>query len=174
MNPEQLHLIREVIERIENDTDAALISLDQSKAFNNVDHRFLVVVLETAGFEPESHRWINMLYRSTWAVVQVNEKHSGFFVIERAKVSLYADDITVFVSRLSAVKEVIVRNEQIARAKINFDKSKRLRLGVWRGGLLSLTPGATDPFTSLGYGLGPAANWSEIGRRSYKGKSAGG
>ena len=41
---DNLHLIREVLEGIEDDTDAALISLCQSKAFDRVDHRFLVTV----------------------------------------------------------------------------------------------------------------------------------
>ena len=51
-----LHLIREVLERREDGTEAALISLNQSKAFHRVDHRFLVTVLETAGFLLEFRR----------------------------------------------------------------------------------------------------------------------
>ena len=47
---DNLHLIRKVLE---DDTEAALISSDQSKAFDRVDHRFLATVLETAGFKPE-------------------------------------------------------------------------------------------------------------------------
>ena len=60
---DNLHLIREVLEGIEDDTEAALISLDQSKAFDRVDHRFLASVLETAGFQPEFRRWISMMYQ---------------------------------------------------------------------------------------------------------------
>ena len=36
---DNLHLIREVLEGIEDDTEAALISLDQSKSFDRIDHR---------------------------------------------------------------------------------------------------------------------------------------
>ena len=43
---DNLHLIHEVIK---DGTEAALISLDQSKAFDRVDHQFLPTVLETAG-----------------------------------------------------------------------------------------------------------------------------
>ena len=64
-----MHLIREVLEGIKDDTKAALISLDQSKAFDRVDHRFLVTVLETAGFKPEFRRWISMMYHNLQSVV---------------------------------------------------------------------------------------------------------
>ena len=64
---DNLHLIREVLEGIEDDTEAALISLDQSKTFDRVDHRFLATVLETAGFKPELRRWINMMYHNPQA-----------------------------------------------------------------------------------------------------------
>ena len=59
---DNLHLIREVLDGIKDDTQVALISLDQSKAFDRVDHRFLATVLETAGFKPEFRRWISMMY----------------------------------------------------------------------------------------------------------------
>ena len=79
-----LHLIREVIEGIKDDTEAALISLDQCKAFDRVDHRFLATVLETARFEPEFHRWISMMYHNPQAVVQVNGRRSRAFAIKRS------------------------------------------------------------------------------------------
>ena len=53
-----------------------------------------------------------------------------------ARVSAFADDITVFVSRrldIKAVKKAVGEYERIARAKVNFDKSEDLRLGAWRG-----------------------------------------
>ena len=50
---DNLHLVREVLEGIKDGTKAALINLDQSKAFDKVDHRFLVTVLYTTWFKPE-------------------------------------------------------------------------------------------------------------------------
>ena len=79
-----MHLIREGLEGIKDDTEAALICLDQSKAFDWVDHRFLDTVLETAGFKPEFRRWISKMYHNPQAVVQVNGRRSGAFVIERS------------------------------------------------------------------------------------------
>ena len=73
---DNLHLIRKVLEGIEDGTEAALISLDQSKAFDRVDHRFLATVLETAGFKPEFCGWIRIMYHNPQAVVQVNGRRS--------------------------------------------------------------------------------------------------
>ena len=81
---DNLHLIREVLEGIKDDTESALISLDQSKAFDRVDHRFLASVLETAGFKPEFRRWISMIYHNPQAVVQMNGRRSGVIAIERS------------------------------------------------------------------------------------------
>ena len=196
---DNLHLIREVLEGIEDDTEAALISLDQSKAFDRVDHRFLATVLETAGFQTEFRRWISMMYHNP----QVNGRRSRIFAIERsvrqgcprspllyvltlepllrrlrdertgpslrgipffsslaARVSAFADDITVFVSRrldIKAVKEAVVEYERIAGAKVNFDKSEGLRLGAWRGS--NTLPGpfrlSDGPIRILGVWFGP-------------------
>ena len=53
-----------------------------------------------------------------------------------ARVSAFTDDITDFVSRrldIKAVKEAVSEYERKAGVKVNFDKSKGLRLGAWRG-----------------------------------------
>ena len=81
---DNLHLIREVLEGIEDGPEAALVRLDQSKAFDRVDHRYLASVLETAGFQPEFRSWISMMYYNPRAVVPVNGRHSRAFAIERS------------------------------------------------------------------------------------------
>ncbi len=79
-----LHLIRTIIEGVKDDEEAALINLDQSKAFDRVDHRYLAAVLQAAGFAPNFCRWISLLYRSPSAVVQVNGRLSDAFVLSRS------------------------------------------------------------------------------------------
>ena len=49
---DNLHLLREVLEGIEDSTQAVLINLHQFNTFNRVDHRILATVLEKAGFKP--------------------------------------------------------------------------------------------------------------------------
>ena len=208
---DNLHLIREVLKGIEDDSEAALISLDQSQTFDRVDHRFLAAFLETAGFKPEFRRWISMMYDNPQAVVEVNRRRSEVFAIKRsvrqgyplspllalepplrrlrdegtspslrgvpfagpltARVSAFANDITVFVSRcldIKAVKEAVVEYERIVGAKVNFDKSEGLRLGAWRGS--NTLPGpfrwSDGPVRILGVWFGPdlqlERNWSEV------------
>ena len=73
---DNLHFVHEILE-------ATLINLDQSMAFYRVDHRFLAIVLETAGFQLEFRKWISMMYHNPQAVVQVNGKRSEAFAVER-------------------------------------------------------------------------------------------
>ena len=79
---DNLHLIREFLKGIKDSTEAALISLDQSKAFDRVDHRFLASVLETAGFQPGFCRRISMMYHNPQGVVQVNRRRPRVLKIE--------------------------------------------------------------------------------------------
>ena len=188
--------------------------VDQSKAFDRVDHRFLASVLETAGFQPEFRRWISMMYHNPQAVVQVNGRCSRTFAIERsiwqdyplspllyvftlepllrrlrdegtdpvlrgipsagpltARVSAFADDITVFESRhldIKAVKKAVGEYERIAGAKVSFDKSEGLQLGAWMGS--DTLPGpfrwSDGPIRRLGMWFGLdlqlQRNWSEV------------
>ena len=66
---DDLYLVHEILEGLENCTKAALIYLDQSKAFDRVDHQFLATVLETARFQPEFYKRISMMYHNPHTVV---------------------------------------------------------------------------------------------------------
>ena len=80
---DNLYLVRKVLVGLKDDTKAALINLDQSKAYDMVDHRFLATVLETTGFKPDFHKWISMLYHNPQVVVQVNRERLEAFALER-------------------------------------------------------------------------------------------
>ena len=81
---DNLHLVREVLEGIKDDTKAALINSDQYKAFDRVNHRLLKTVLETAGFKPEFCKWVSMLYHKPQAVLQMNGESSESFALKRS------------------------------------------------------------------------------------------
>ena len=135
-----LHLVNKALEGIKDGTEAALINLNQSKAFDRVDHLFLATILETAEFRTEFCKWISMIYHNPLAVVQVSGKRSEAFVIKQSvlqgcpylhfsmsllwrlrdeganpalrgfpfasRLTAYANDITVFVSRRLDIKTV--------------------------------------------------------------------
>ena len=82
-----------------------------------------------------------------------------------ARVSTFADDITVFVSRrldIKAVKKAVSEYERIAGAKVNDSVLGGVAI-LFQGP----STGVTDPSASSGCGSGPTSNWSEIGRK-YK------
>ena len=198
---ENLHLVHEILEGLEDGIKAALINLDQSKAMYKFDHRFLVTVLETAGFQPKFRKWISMMYHNLQTVVLMNRKRSEVFAIERsvrqdcpqfplfyvvalgplvrrirdekesqalrgipfavplsAMVSVYADDIMVFVPRLLDIKAI---------QKARYNKSKGLWVDAWRGGVPLPGPFRwSDGFIRiLGVCFGPGfqleQNWAE-------------
>ena len=87
-----------------------------------------------------------------------------------ARVSAFADDITVFVScrlDIKAVTTAVGKYERIVGAKVNSDKSEGLRLGAWRGS--DILPGpfrwSDGPVRILGVWFGLdlqlERNWSE-------------
>ena len=82
--PNNLPLVCEILEGIKDDAEATLINLDQSKAFDRVDHHFLATILETARFKPEFRKWISILYHHPLAMVQVNGERSKAFDIEHS------------------------------------------------------------------------------------------
>ena len=98
-----------------------------------------------------------------------------------ARVSAFADDITVFVSRrldIKTVKEAVVEYERIAGAKVNFDKSEGLRLGAWRGS--NTLPGpfrwSDVPVRILGVWFGPdlSPTGAKLVGRTNQGEYSGG
>ena len=79
-----LYLVREVLEGINDGTEAALINLDQSKASDRVYYRFLATIFGTAGCKLEFCKWISMMYHNPQAVEQVNSKRSEALAIEQS------------------------------------------------------------------------------------------
>ena len=79
---DSLHLVRTIVEKV--DGNAALINLDQSKAFDRVDHAFLEAVLSLAGFGVDFRTWIRLLYASPGVMVEVNGVRSEPFTLTRS------------------------------------------------------------------------------------------
>ena len=79
------HYIRDII-KYAQDTQAqnCIMSLDQMKAFDRVDHSWLHAQLRHMNFGPYYRSWIKTLYSAPRACVLVNGALSGNFPITRS------------------------------------------------------------------------------------------
>ena len=167
-----LSLIRDFIaySQIEN-IPASLITLDQMKAFDQVDHDFLRKILRRFNFGPDFLTWFDILYANADSCTYVNKTLSPLFPISRGvrqgcplapllyvlyievlaeairkdsqiqgltldstviKVSLYADDVTLFLTSdesFAALQRILTQYELASGAQVNPDKCQGLWLG---------------------------------------------
>ena len=81
---ENLFLLRDTIDYVQlKHLSAAVISLDQEKAFDRVNHSFLQRVLEKFNFGPNFRRWVKVIYSDISSVVINNGWLSASFSLER-------------------------------------------------------------------------------------------
>ena len=79
-----IHTIRDLIEMAEkNNSEAALIFLDQEKAFDRVNHQLLFKVMRKYGFGANFISWISRLYGNAATRVMVNGFLTAKFSILR-------------------------------------------------------------------------------------------
>ena len=81
---ENVTLLRDVIHYTsESGTPAAILSLDQEKAFDRVDWPFLFRVLEHLGFGPSFISWVRLLYTDIRSAILINGYTSNCFFLSR-------------------------------------------------------------------------------------------
>ena len=81
---ENLFLIRDTIDYVKHkELSAALISLDEEKAFDQVNHGFLQRVLERFNFGPNFKRWVTIAYTDVKSCVTNNGWLSSAMSLER-------------------------------------------------------------------------------------------
>ena len=70
-----LQLVRDVLDMIDKTNETGiLITLDQEKAFDRVDHEFLMRVLRKFGFGPMFCGWVSLFYNNVFSRVICNGK----------------------------------------------------------------------------------------------------
>ena len=68
-----LHLVRDALDFIDKTNDPAiLLTLDQEKAFDHVDHEFMLHVLRKFGFGPSFCHWVEIFHAHAFSHVLVN------------------------------------------------------------------------------------------------------
>ena len=81
---ENLFLLRDTIDYVKHkELSAAMISLDQEKAFDRVNHGFLQRVLTRSNFGPHFRRWVDVVYHYITSNVINNGWLSSPFRLER-------------------------------------------------------------------------------------------
>ena len=82
---DNIHLIRNLIEYANGkNISAAIISLDQAKAFDRVSHSYLFDVLHAFGFKPQFIAMVKLLYTDIKSRILVNGYTSSEFAVERS------------------------------------------------------------------------------------------
>ena len=81
---ENVALLRDVVYYCTSfNVPAAILSLDQEKAFDRVDWDFMRATLSSMGFGPFFISWVNLFYHRVQSAVNVNGYLSSFFPLSR-------------------------------------------------------------------------------------------
>ena len=97
---ENVHLISDMLDY----TDAAqlegyIFAADMEKAFDSVDHSFIIVVLKAYGFGPNFVQWVKTLLYDQKRCVMNNGHSTGYFNLERG--TRQGDPISAFLFPLT-------------------------------------------------------------------------
>ncbi|KAJ8017483.1 hypothetical protein HOLleu_45080 [Holothuria leucospilota] len=161
---QNLWLMRDLVEYVmDRDLPCALVSLDQEKAFDMVDHGFLFKILKKFCLNPFSE--------SLARAFQVEPLFRPFHIPSGAKVKClqYADDVTCVVSDLASFRALtgtLSTFQGATGARLNPTKTKGLRLGKWRSKQLPFASSWVDDAIKIngiwfGYGSPESLAWNE-------------
>ena len=79
-----LHLVRDVLDYIDKTNEPAiLVTLDQEKAFDRVDHEFMLRVLKKFGFGPSFCQWVGIFYSRAFSRILINGSLSSSVYLYR-------------------------------------------------------------------------------------------
>jgi exonuclease III len=101
---------------------AYLITLDASKAFDSIDHKYLINLLELYGFPKEYIHWISTLYSGLNAAVLVNGFTSERFNIEQSVKQGDALSCALFILAIEPLLRSIKRNTKIQSVSLTEEK----------------------------------------------------
>ncbi|CAM2113287.1 unnamed protein product [Caretta caretta] len=165
----------------------ALLSLDQKKAFDRVDHRYLLSTLQAFGFGPQFVGFLWVLYISAECLVKLNwtltepvsfGRLTGLVLQElelQLVLSAYADDMLLVIQdpgNLVSVEACQAIYSAASSARVNWVKGSGLAVGDWQQAR-SLPPAlqtiqwSAGPLLYLGVYLSathpsPPENWENL------------
>ena len=81
---ESVRLINDILEHTDkNDIEAILFSADFEKAFDSVEHSFIISTLGAFGFRPDFIQWVETFFQNVHSCVINNGRSTGYFPLER-------------------------------------------------------------------------------------------
>ena len=123
---ESVRLISDILEY----TDAAqlegyIFAADMEKAFDSVDHNFIIAALEAYGFGPNFVQWVRILLYDQKSCVMNNGRSTGYFNLERG--TRQGDPISAFLFAITIeVLFIMVRSNVNIRGLSIFDNEIKL------------------------------------------------
>ncbi len=113
-------LLEEIIKEYkEKGQQAYLITLDAQKAFDSVDHQYLIDILKIYNFPIEFIEWVKILYTELRSKVLVNGYTSDYFDINQSVKQGDALSCALFVLCVEPLLRRLGNNTNITPAKIN-------------------------------------------------------
>ena len=129
-----LHTLRDILDYIERtDETGILISLDQGKAFDRVNRKFLLDLLEKYGFGSDFKKWITTLYKDANVRVIVN----GFLMdrVDLRRGVQQGDSLSplLYVQCVEALARQIRDNPSIEGFLLPGAKGLQYKVGLYAG-----------------------------------------
>jgi len=130
-------LIEEIIEMVnKSDDEAFLITLDAQKAFDSVDHKYLLEVLRAYDFPEMYVKWVKVIYTNLEASVLVNGYTTEKFRIEQSVKQGDALSCALFVLAIEPLLRNIQCNKRFSKKsgiKLNVNKTEIMVIGKKQG-----------------------------------------
>ncbi|TWW78214.1 Transposon TX1 uncharacterized 149 kDa protein ORF 2, partial [Takifugu flavidus] len=93
---DNINLIRHVLDISSSlGIDTGLISLDQEKAFDRVEHQYLWKTLAAFGFSPGFIARVQVMYSDVASILKINGGLAAPFTVQRGEASAHSDDVKV-------------------------------------------------------------------------------
>jgi len=116
---DNLRLIEELIEQAKQKKEETyLLTLDATKAFDSVDHGYLMEILDKYGFPQEYITWIKVIYTDLRANVLVNGYKGSLISIERSVKQGDALSCALFVISMDPLLRAIDKDQRIKPVNI--------------------------------------------------------
>jgi len=140
---DNIRLLEEIIEEANNSKkESFLITLDAQKAFDSVDHDYLIEILKLYKFPKEYIRWIQILYTDLNASVLVNGFTTAKFKIEQSVKQGDALSCVLFILAIEPLIQGIKRNPLIKPVLIQSktsDRVEEIKTATYADDITSLT-----------------------------------